>query len=496
MSENVSEEIKFSALFPLPFRVLFLGGLGILGWATNLHGLSLLGIDAAAALELNTHHQGQRQSGPDYSGTESTLPTSRAGWKAMADPSSVYGPIYKLFLQYSLATLIGWLLYRHATHGDVELVDVFKFVPAVTMLILTMALVSPFDVLGKRERDHFIHAVHRCFFSQTRIYFSDVVFADIFTSFAKVVGDVWLSVCMLLPGGSLLLPPTQDGYARWILPTFMSIPYAIRFRQCLVEYFMTNETKRPLYNAIKYATAFPVIYLSAAQRLVTTTPEATSYNYTSVLWYSEHPLFVMWLLAAAVNSLYSFWWDVTYDWGFDLLRPKPKVKSESRAHSPPRPLMLPRLHSRSAMLSRPGSEDSTKDPLMDKEATLEEQPFSEKPYPFGLRRTLLLPLAIYPFAIIADLILRLTWSAKLSSHLHSHIEGDRAIFLVEFAEMIRRWMWVFIRVEWELVKEREVRASLPPGTRMRRKAPDASIENEYELLSSRASSDAGRSAQE
>lgn len=204
------------------------------------------------------------------------------------------------------------------------------------------------------------------------------------------------------------------------------------------------------------------------------------------------------LLAALVNSLYSFWWDVTYDWGFDLLRPKAKVESRSRAHSPPRPLMLPRLHSRSALLSKAGSEEITKDSHMedDDDYTLEAQSLAEKPYPFGLRRTLLLPLAIYPFAIVADLILRLTWSAKLSSHLHSHIEGDRAIFLVEFAEMLRRWMWVFIRVEWELVKEREVRASLPPGTRMRRKAPDASIENEYELLGSRASSDAGRSAQD
>ena len=156
MSENVSEEIKFSALFPLPFRVLVLGGIGILGWATNLHGLNLLGIDAAAALELNTHNQGQRLVGPDYSAAESTLPTSRTGWRAMADPSSVYVPVYKLFLQYSLLTLIGWTLYLHATHGDVELVDIFKFVPAVTMLIMAMALVSPFNVLGKRDRDHFI----------------------------------------------------------------------------------------------------------------------------------------------------------------------------------------------------------------------------------------------------------------------------------------------------------------------------------------------------
>ena len=134
----------------------------------------------------------------------------------------------------------------------------------------------------------------------------------------------------------------------------------------------------------------------------------------------------------------------------------------------------------------------SKDSPLDEEDVLEDHPAAEKPYPFGLRRTLLLPLPIYPFAIMADLVLRLTWSAKLSSHLHSHIEGDRAIFLIEFAEMIRRWMWVFLRVEWELVKEREMRAQLPPGTRIRRKAPDASMENEYEMLGGRSTPDGSR----
>ena len=68
----------------------------------------------------------------------------------------------------------------------------------------------------------FSSAIHRCIFpSPHRVYFSDVVFADIFTSFAKVLGDVWLSIFMLLPGGSLLAPPVQEGLARWILPTIM-----------------------------------------------------------------------------------------------------------------------------------------------------------------------------------------------------------------------------------------------------------------------------------
>jgi len=31
-----------------------------------------------------------------------------------------------------------------------------------------------------------------------------------------------------------------------------------------------NESRRPLYNALKYASSFPVIFLSAAQRTVIT----------------------------------------------------------------------------------------------------------------------------------------------------------------------------------------------------------------------------------
>ena len=114
------------------------------------------------------------------------------------------------------------------------------------------------------------------------------------------------------------------------------------------------------------------------------------------------------LLAALINSLYSYWWDLTNDWGFDLLRSKPAAGENLQ------------------------------------------------PHPFGLRARLLYPLPYYPFVVFANLVLRLTWSVKLSPHLHSHSEGSGVIFWTEVAELVRRWMWVFLRVEWEIVKgERE-----------------------------------------
>jgi hypothetical protein len=55
----------------------------------------------------------------------------------------------------------------------------------------------------------------------------------------------------------------------------------------------------------------------------------------------------------------------------------------------------------------------------------------------------------------------MTWSIKLSSQLYLDSYGSAAIFWLEMAELVRRWMWVFVRVEWELVKKAQTRESRP-----------------------------------
>lgn len=57
--------------------------------------------------------------------------------------------------------------------------------------------------------------------------------------------------------------------------------------------------------------------------------------------------------------------------------------------------------------------------------------------------------------LLINFILRMTWSIKLSSHLHSKSDGTYTIFFVEVAEIVRRWLWVFIRVEWEVIKKKQ-----------------------------------------
>lgn len=161
-------------------------------------------------------------------------------------------------------------------------------------------------------------------------------------------------------------------------------------------------------------------------------------------YYFSQFYFICRLLAAAINSLYSFWWDVTNDWGLDLLRPRSLEAPHRRgAISLPRPLVHPAPHSTSPNSSRSTSPNAVFPPNV-----------RGNTHPLGLRSTLLYPLPVYPLILFLNLVLRLTWSIKLSSHLHSRSsEGSVIIFWLEMAELVRRWMWVFLRVEWEVVRK-------------------------------------------
>ncbi|KAJ3567316.1 hypothetical protein NP233_g6444 [Leucocoprinus birnbaumii] len=340
---------------------------------------------------------------------------------------------------------------RSSMHSDTS--------PLITGLVILMILVCPMDVLFKYERDKFLYAIYRCLLSpyHSLVQFSDVVFADIATSFAKVLGDSWLSLLMMLPGNSLLTAPSEEGWRGWISPAIMSFPYLVRFRQCIIEYgHPSNSSRRPLYNAVKYATAFPVIFLSAGLKGV---PEAdimvARASFSPSQWFN---IYRLWLFAAAINSIYSFWWDVTNDWGLELLKKQDEL--DYHAHrTPPRQLLLPqlRMQSHSPLLRRGSSDSVSSDVTREDHWRSHETSRATSPrrrsHPWGLRPWLLYPLPIYPLLVFLNLILRMTWSIKLSSHLYAVTDGSVGIFWLEVAEIFRRWLWVFLRVEWEVIKK-------------------------------------------
>jgi hypothetical protein len=55
-------------------------------------------------------------------------------------------------------------------------------------------------------------------------------------------------------------------------------------------------------------------------------------------------------------------------------------------------------------------------------------------------------LQVYYWVLISNLVLRCTWTYKLSSHLrHNYL----TVFAITALEMLRRFQWVFFRVENE-----------------------------------------------
>lgn len=226
--------------------------------------------------------------------------------------------------------------------------------------------------------------------------FADILLADALTSYAKVLADFAICVCIFFSGDSLTNgKPERHAGGKYLAPLVIIAPHAMRLRQCLTEYFrarqkgfLSSERRVHLYNAAKYASAFPVIICSAMQR---------EYNTEEAHIFSEATLARLWLVAVIFNSLFSFYWDVARDW----------------------------------------------------ELTLFSARRSSKEYPYGLRPSRhFVNKEVYYGAILIDFLLRGTWSFKLSPHLDfNNMESE--IFLLEILEVFRRWVWTFIRVEKE-----------------------------------------------
>ena len=104
-SEAIPIEAPFAASFPLPFRVLVLAGAGILCWATNLHGLHFLGVDAASALEFRS------QDSYGYAHSAHSLRHSLTNPNP-PDSLALARAIYRLCISYAFVVFSGWAIFR------------------------------------------------------------------------------------------------------------------------------------------------------------------------------------------------------------------------------------------------------------------------------------------------------------------------------------------------------------------------------------------------
>ncbi|KAF2652078.1 EXS-domain-containing protein [Lophiostoma macrostomum CBS 122681] len=366
----------FSRVLPLPYRVSLIIVLGIWAWGLNLHYLALIKIDVPSLIRYppraSPHHPPHHLS------------------------------CYRLATVLSLPLVLSLLLFWALTHGSAADVAAWELLPNLYLVLLVAAFVAPLPFLSRSGRSRTLATLRRISIGGLAEAgdgkFGDVLLADALTSYAKVLGDLFVSLCMLFSSShSSTGPPNRSCGGAYLVPFVIAVPYLIRLRQCCIEYLRVHRANQRggvhLANALKYSTAFPVIVLSAMQRS----------KQPSTLGMSEATLFRLWLAAVFVNSAYSFYWDVARDWDLHLFSPRKDRDSPE--------------------------------------------------YPWALRRHRWFHAKeLYYAAILVDGMLRCTWSFKLSPHLDHFNDLEGGIFLMEGLEVLRRWIWIFFRVECEWVR--------------------------------------------
>lgn len=255
--------------------------------------------------------------------------------------------------------------------------------PVLLYTAVAIILIFPFDIFYLSSRFFLLRTLWRIVFPFQAIAFADFFVADILTSMSKVFSDLERSVCRMVHKQVATIAwfeaDSVCGSHAVAIPIVLVLPYIFRFFQCLRQYKDTRE-KTSLLNALKYSTAVPVIFLSALK-----------YHVFPDSWINFYrPL---WLLSSVVNSLYSFYWDVTRDWDLSCFT---RIFKFSKPH------------------------------------LVSQIIYGQK--------------WVYLWVIGSNLILRCTWTYKLSAHLrHNHL----TVFAITALEIFRRFQWAFFRVENE-----------------------------------------------
>ncbi|KAJ1694762.1 hypothetical protein LUZ63_011460 [Rhynchospora breviuscula] len=266
------------------------------------------------------------------------------------------------------------------SHGEVALA---ASQPVMLYIVVLTLLIFPFDIFYLSSRYFLLRTIWRICLPLQAITFADFFLADIMTSMSKVFSDLERSTCRMLNKQVATIAWFEAdaicGSHSVAIPLVLVFPYLCRFFQCLRQYKDTKE-KTCLFNALKYTTAIPVIFLSALKYHVI--PDSWTNFY--------RPL---WLISSVINSLYSFYWDITRDWDLSILSRIFKFKNPT--------FWSDALHGK---------------------------------------------VWVYYWVIFSNLILRCTWTYKLSAHLrHNYL----TVFTITALEIVRRFQWIFFRVENE-----------------------------------------------
>ncbi|ODV87133.1 hypothetical protein CANARDRAFT_194320 [[Candida] arabinofermentans NRRL YB-2248] len=373
----IQEISWFDFCLPLPYRILLLVNFGIWLWYVNLKTCYRFNIDTLLVLKLNS---------PELTNAK------------------LVGSVRSACSRVTLVNGLNYAIYLILISNDYyfKLMDLLPLGGLIFTIIALSEKSSP-------EKKRFTSTVFRILRGNIDINIrnNDILLSDTLTSYSKVLIDFLVYISALILGYQTLPSPqdlslelSKDHLKLYNLDLVLSsYPALIRLKQCIYEFEQSRRrNKQHLFNAIKYSTSFLPILANLLIR--------GGFIHGLSLWY----------LAVFINSTYSFFWDIKFDWNFELF---------------------------TKFLNNDGVKNV---PI--------------------LRQKLIFNKFFYYVAILVDLQLRYIWVYRLmypqllerADHGVAAFVGSSLFinefgnFVLEVLEILRRWVWVFIKIETEYIK--------------------------------------------
>lgn len=390
--DNDTQQLLFNDVVPLPFRVLLLVQLGVALWyILNRVMTSSSHINVLSLLNL-----GYSQS--NYN----TNDGSKAGELAVTVPADYNENVFLqrgIWNNLIVVCGVNFCCWAGFKLGEAVVNDVYiRWIPAVAFAYTAHHLFGPGNgkQYGQVRAFTTIKRVLRAGINSISMRSNDILLSDSLISYAKVINDVGLFVWVYYL-------PTSKPYLATLEIVLLSLPTFIRIKQCLFEYRLSSK-KLHLANMAKYALGLVPLALSYAIKLgLLDDSDATD---------GAHTLTYYWYVALAVNATYLLFWDIRMDWGLNI--------------------------------------------------------FDKLWYGAGptLRPNITYPLWCYYAAMVIDGCFRFLWLLRLVVVEENQVTMMLAMLnflfgydaylagymVLEVLEILRRWMWCFLKLESDWVK--------------------------------------------
>ncbi|RKF63109.1 Protein SYG1-like protein [Erysiphe neolycopersici] len=184
--------------------------------------------------------------------------------------------------------------------------EMFIYYPMILIITTALLIVIPLPILFHRGRMWFLYSNWRLLLAGIYpVEFRDFFLGDIYCSLTYVMANIEVFFCLYI---HQWIDPSQCGSTHSVLLGFFTaLPAVWRALQCLRRYYDTRDMFPHLVNCGKYI----------ATILFYTTLSRYRINRTDIYM-------IIFLVTAAITSVYVSLWDVLMDWS--LLQPNAKVR--------------------------------------------------------------------------------------------------------------------------------------------------------------------------